>query len=242
MGLDGGGEGEGGRGATDVHLLLLLRQEGGRGRSRSRGRGRGRGSATCVASQGSKVPCCSGLSNKERHWIQRLLLLLLLLLLLMMMMMMTIVMIMIMMLLHACDLLPLTIGTQLQLRELRIAARQLQLQATVLSVKVRIFRCHDGESSLAFCLELNQLHLHLLQRFSQHARLLHPLKGGSLQCLRPPHPLPLRRHSRAPPHPLAQRPPLLLLPLLLRAPLSRLLLHVCRRPHMLHTCELVLLD
>jgi len=135
-------------------------------------------------------------------------------------------------LLHACHLLPLAIEMQLQLRGLRVAARQLQLQAG-----------NFGVLGSAFRLQLNQLHLHLLQRLSQHARLLHPLKGGSLPFLRPPPPVPLGRHSRAaaPPFPLSLRPLLLLLPFLLRAPLPRLLFDVCQWPRMLHACELVLL-
>ena len=45
----------------------------------------------------------------------------------------------------------------------------------------------------------SKLHLHLLQRFFQHASLLHPLKGGSLQFLLCPVPLQRHknRHSRA---------------------------------------------
>jgi len=78
-----------------------------------------------------------------------------------------------------------------------------------------------GESDAQSSLALNQLHLHLLQLFSQHARLLHPLKGG---CL----PIHVRSRSCAPAlsQPLPQTPLVLSLllvlpppPLLLRAPL-----------------------
>ena len=120
---------------------------------------------------------------------------------------------------------------QLHLRGLRVAARQLHLQATV-------FSFHNGHSRIPLRPGLYQLHLHLLQRFSQHARLLHPLKGGSLPSLL--RHVPLRRHSRAAGRPPALKRMLLLLPLLLRAPLPRLLFDVCRWPRMLHACELVL--
>ncbi len=203
-----------------MHLLLLLREELGRGRGR--GWGRGRGGAI-------RSPCCSGLSNKERNLFRQLLL-------------------------HACHLLPLAIEMQLHLRGLRVAARQLQPQATVFSFQ-------DGGSSIELCLHhaemrlvlricsaraslaFDQLHLHLLQLFSQDASLFHPLKSGSLPFLRPPPPVPLslRRNSCATTRPLTLRPLLLMLPLLLRAPLPRLLLDVCQWPRMLHACELVLL-
>ncbi len=109
---------------------------------------------------------------------------------------------------------------QLHLRGLRVAARQLQLQARIVSFQ-------DGDSSLELRLcnavsspALNQLRLHLLQLVSLHARMLHHLNGGRLHFIMRPVGVHLHRHSCAPApmHPLALRP----LPLLPHVPLPRL--------------------
>ena len=132
-------------------------------------------------------------------------------------------------LLHACNLLPLAIEMQLHLQGLRVAARQLQLQA-------RIVRFQYGDSSLELRLcnavsspALNQLRLHLLQLVSLHF------------LMRPVH---LRRHSCAPApwpmHPLLlqQLPLLFLLRVTLSLPRLRL---NGKWPLSLHAGELVLL-